>query len=103
MVLLDYVSNKGLQLPREGSSNEDLWAKLREAARRAGKLAYFPDDTGTSIIDDHTPFLRDGVPAVDLIDWSYDGHSLNDGMDKISVASTDAVGEAVTELLRTLR
>jgi hypothetical protein len=103
MILLDYVANKGLQLPREGSSNPELWADLRDAARRVGKLAYFPDDTGVDIVDDHTPFLRDGVPAVDLIDWSYDGHSLSDGMDKISVASTDAVGETVTELLRSLR
>ena len=63
----------------------------------------FPDRTDVSITDDHTPFLRAGVPAVDFIDWSYDGHSLSDGMDKISVAATDAVGETVVELLRTLR
>jgi hypothetical protein len=101
MILLDYVANRGLRLPREGSSDRGLWAKLRAAARRAGVLEVFPDRTGTTILDDHTPFLRAGVPAVDLIDWSYDGHSLNDGMDKISVAAADAVGETVVELLRT--
>ena len=71
--------------------------------RRAGVAIVFPDRTDVPITDDHTPFLRAGVPAVDFIDWSYDGHSLNDGMDKISVAATDAVGETVVELLRSLR
>lgn len=103
MVLLDYVANKGLQLPHEGSSTPELWAKVRSAAKRMGVLRVFPDRTDVTITDDHTPFLREGVPAVDFIDWSYDGHSLSDGMDKISVAATDAVGETVVELLRTLR
>jgi glutaminyl-peptide cyclotransferase len=103
MLLLDYVANKGLRLPREGTSDRGLWAKVREAAQRAGVERVFPDRTDVSITDDHTPFLRAGVPAVDFIDWSYDGHSLSDGMDRLSVAAADAVGETVVELLRTLR
>jgi glutaminyl-peptide cyclotransferase len=103
MLLLDYVANKGLQLPREATSNQGLWDALRAAARRAGKQAFFPDGTGPAITDDHTPFLKDGVPAVDLIDWSYQGHSLQDGEDKLSSASADAVGESVVELLRRYR
>jgi hypothetical protein len=103
MVLLDYVANRGLRLPREGSSDRGLWAKVRAAARRAGVLSVFPDASDVTITDDHTPFLRAGVPAVDFIDWSYDGHSLHDGMDQISVVAADAVGETVVELLRTLR
>jgi hypothetical protein len=100
MFLLDYVANKGLRLPREGSSDAALWAKVRAAAARVGHAGVFPDATGATITDDHTPFLRNGVPAVDFIDWSYDGHTLNDGEDKLSVASVDAVGETVVELLR---
>jgi glutaminyl-peptide cyclotransferase len=103
MILLDYVAGKGLQLPREGTSNEDLWNQLRAASRAVGKQKYFPDDVGTSIIDDHTPFLQSGVPAVDLIDWSYPGHSLEDGMNLLSKASMDAVGESVLELVRRLQ
>jgi hypothetical protein len=103
MILLDYVANKGLQLPREATSDRGLWDRLRAAARRVGAGSYFPGGTGPSITDDHTPFLRAGVPAIDLIDWDYDGHSLNDGLDKLSRASADAVGETVVELLRTLR
>jgi Peptidase family M28 len=103
MVLLDYVGNKGLRLPREGSSNLALWARLRDSARRVGAERYFPSYSGETILDDHTPFLRAGVPAVDLIDWRYPGHDLSDGLDKLSPASLDAAGESVVELVRRLR
>ena len=99
MVLLDYVAGRGLQLPREGTSSEPLWAQIRAAAGDAGVSQAFPDGTGPSIIDDHTPFLRASIPAVDLIDWTYPGHSLEDGMDKLSVASVDAVGETLVRFV----
>ena len=57
-----------------------------------------------TIYDDHTPFLRAGIPAVDLIDFSYryaDG--LKDTIDKLSLASLDAVGETVFALVSELR
>ena len=98
MVLLDYVGNKGLRLPREGSSSIELWNRLRSAARHVGAQRVFPDSSSEDIVDDHSPFLEAGVPAVDLIDWRYHGHSLSDGLDKLSPASLDAVGETVTEL-----
>jgi peptidase M28-like protein len=98
MVLLDYVGNKGLKLPREGNSTISLWKRLRAAANRVGAKRFFPDYVGRNVTDDHTPFLRSGVPAVDLIDWSYPGHSLSDRLDKLSRKSLDAVGETVVEL-----
>ena len=103
MVLLDYVGNKGLRLPREGSSTLSLWTRLRAAARRVGAERVFPPEVGVTITDDHTPFLRAGVPAVDLIDWTYPGHDLRDGLDRLSRRSLDAVGETVVELVLRLR
>ena len=100
MVLLDYVGHNGLSLPREASSTPALWRELRAAARATGKGWAFPGGTGPIITDDHTPFLRDRVPAVDLIDWSYPGHDATDTLDKLSRRSLDAVGETVVELLR---
>jgi peptidase M28-like protein len=103
MVLLDYVGNKGLRLPREGSSNVALWQRLRDAARVVGADRVFPADVSQDIVDDHTPFLRDGVPAVDLIDWRYPGHDLRDRLDRLSRQSLDPVGETVVELALRLR
>jgi glutaminyl-peptide cyclotransferase len=104
MVLLDYIANKGLRLPREASSTPSLWDRVRAAAARVGVARVFPPSTQTTIYDDHTPFLRAGIPAVDLIDYSYryaDG--LQDTIDKLSVASLDAVGETVYALVTELR
>ncbi len=100
VVILDYVANRGLQLPREGTSTPSLWRTLRAAAADAGVEEYFPSGTGPAILDDHSPFLRAGIPAIDLIDWSYDGHSLSDTIDKLSPDSVDAVGETVTAMIR---
>jgi hypothetical protein len=100
MILLDYVANRGLRLPREQSSSPGLWRQLRAAARQVGTERTFPRGVGPTITDDHTPFLRAGIPAVDLIDWSYPGHSLEDGLNRLSRTSVDAVGETVVALLQ---
>jgi peptidase M28-like protein len=104
MVLLDYIANKGLRLPRESTSNVGLWRQMRAAAARVGVAAVFPATTQTGILDDHTPFLGAGIPAIDLIDFSYRyADTTRDTVDKLSQRSLDAVGESVVELLRELR
>jgi hypothetical protein len=104
MVLLDYIGHRGVRLPREGSSDRAVWDRLRAAASRVGAGSVFPAGDEVSITDDHAPFLRAGVPAVDLIDWSYAYRdTVHDTYDKLSAASVDAVGETVVELLRTWR
>jgi len=105
LVLLDYIAEKdGLLFPREGSSDRALWAKLRSAARGAGVGALFPDSVAGEIIDDHTPFLGRGIPAIDVIDFDYlSADTLADTLDKVSERSLDAVGEAVHRLVLTLR
>ena len=100
LVLLDYVAEKGARFPMEGSSDPRIWRRMRASARRVGALRSFPDRIGTSIIDDHTPFLEAGIPAVDVIDFDYPHRdTLRDTVDKTSPRTLDAVGETVTDLL----
>jgi glutaminyl-peptide cyclotransferase len=102
LLLLDYIGNKGVRLPREASSTSALWDDVRAAAKQVGTLDAFPPGTSVGIFDDHSPFLRAGIPAVDFIDWSYRyKDTVQDTYDKLSVASVDAVGETVVELIRT--
>jgi hypothetical protein len=104
MILLDFVADRELSLPREGTSDTKLWAKLRTAAKRAGVGRTFPRGTGVSIQDDHTPFLNAGVPSIDLIDWDFPCyHKTCDDLSAVSERSLDASGEAVAGLLRTLK
>ena len=103
MVLLDFVGDRELELPREAGSDADLWARLRRAAARAGVACVFPDETSGAVIDDHVPFQRAGVPAIDLIDFDFPCfHRRCDDLRAVSERSLDASGEAVLGLLSTL-
>jgi glutaminyl-peptide cyclotransferase len=99
------VAEKGaMRIPREASSDPRIWARLRAAARRAGSGANFPDEVSGAVLDDHTPFLRRGVPSVDLIDFTFPcWHKTCDDLSAVSERSLDRSGEAVLELLRTWR
>jgi glutaminyl-peptide cyclotransferase len=103
MVLLDFVADKNLSIPREGTSSIGLWSKLRAAAARAGVGSYFPDTSEDEIEDDHTPFIQRGVPSINLIDWDFPcWHKTCDNLSAVSEKSLDASGEAVAALLPTL-
>ena len=98
----DFVADRDLSIPREAGSDAALWGRLRRAAAAVGAGSVFPAATAPAVLDDHTPFLRAGIPAVDLIDWSYAyKDTVKDTYDKLSANSVDAVGETITELIRT--
>ncbi|MBJ7330908.1 MAG: Zn-dependent exopeptidase M28 [Solirubrobacteraceae bacterium] len=105
MVLLDYIAEReGLRFPREASSDPRLWAQLRAAARSVGVGTLFPAAVSGQILDDHTPFLEAGVPAIDLIDFDYPQRDTpQDNLDAVSEASLDATGEAVFALIERRR
>lgn len=103
MILLDLVADMDLRIPRERFSDAKLWAKLRAAARRVGAASVFPPRTAGGILDDHVPFVEQGVPAIDLVDFDYPcWHRTCDDLPQVSARSLDAVGETVYELLRSL-
>jgi len=101
VILLDFVAEKGeMLIPREASSSIELWGRLRAAADEVGALRVFPDAPGPAVIDDHTPFIRRGVPAIDLIDFTFDcWHKPCDDMSAVSARSLDMVGETVVRML----
>ena len=97
MILLDLVGGKDLRLFREGYStpwlNEIIWD---QASRLGHERIFRPSGRGSHIEDDHLPFLRAGVPAVDLIDLSYaHWHKPSDTLDKLSAPNLEVVGEVV--------
>jgi glutaminyl-peptide cyclotransferase len=104
VVVLDFIGNHNLRLPRDQSSDPALWERLRAAARRVGVGRVFPATAQGTVLDDHTPFLRAGIPAIDLIDFDYPcWQKPCDTMKQVSRASIDAAGEAVLELVSALR
>jgi glutaminyl-peptide cyclotransferase len=99
MILLDYIANQGARFPREGNSSPKLWAQLQAAAEQVGTEAIFPDATQGPVLDDHIPFLEQAVPAIDLIDFSYQyADTVQDTPDKLGPGVFDQVGETVAQL-----
>jgi acetylornithine deacetylase/succinyl-diaminopimelate desuccinylase-like protein len=105
LVLLDFVAEKGaMRIPREAGSDPALWKRLRAAAKRVGAARAFPAGTVGEITDDHTPFTQRGIPAIDLIDFTFPcWHRTCDDLSAVSERSLDASGETVLELLRSWR
>jgi glutaminyl-peptide cyclotransferase len=103
MVLLDFVGDRRLGIHYETNSSRGLWRKLRAAADRVGALEVFPHGDQGPVSDDHIPFLEQGVPSIDLIDFNFPcWHRRCDDMSAVSERSVDAVGETIYELLKTL-
>ncbi len=97
MILLDMIGDTSLRIPREASSTDSLQDTIYSLAADLGHDAIFPDILGSSILDDHRPFLTAGIPSVDLIHtpfpWTW--HTLQDTPEHCSPASLEAVGQVV--------
>ncbi len=95
VINVDMIGDKNLGLWRETNSSGWLTDMVREVAAGLGLMKVFGPEI-KNVEDDHLPFLAIGIPAVDLIDLSYDPwHTEKDTLDKISPASLDAVGRIV--------
>ena len=65
---------------------------------------YFIAAPKYAMLDDHTPFLEAGIPAVDIIDFDYPyWHTAADTPDKVSEKSLQAVGETLWVWLESLK
>ena len=102
-IVLDFVGDRELAIPRDSFSDRRLWGKLRAAARRTGFARHFPAREQGAVLDDHVPFIRAGVPAIDLIDFDFDcWHRRCDNLTAVSPQSLNAVGETMMALLADL-
>jgi len=102
LINVDMIGDKDLDIMDEQNSSPALRKLIWSTARRLGYGKYFLD-TGSPTDDDHMPFVRMGVEAVDLIDFdkSY-WHTPQDTIDKISSHSFEVVGAVVTAVLNEL-
>ncbi|HEX8336193.1 MAG TPA: M28 family peptidase, partial [Pyrinomonadaceae bacterium] len=97
LILLDMVGYDKLELGRDDMSTPWLVDILWRRARELGYAKQFVERPESVGGDDHVPFLRAGVPAVDLIQLSTypHWHTPEDTLDKISPHSLKAVGDVV--------
>jgi hypothetical protein len=95
VVIVDMIGDADLEIQREQNSDAGLTQEIWDVAARLG-YSQFVNQMGPRMLDDHTPFLQAGIPAVDLIDFTYPyWHTLEDTADKVAPASLEAVGQTL--------
>ena len=111
MVLFDMVGDCELDIPREANSDPGLYRRFADAAEeQTGGPAPFVGRSAP-VIDDHSPFLGAGTPAVDLIDFDYGPgpppgrfwHTGQDNLRHVCARSLGAVGGPALAALPAIR
>jgi len=96
VVIVDMIGDADLAIPMERSSDPEITQQIWRTAADLGYDGYFIPQGKYTIIDDHTPFLEKGIPAVDIIDLDYEYfHTTEDTLDKVSANSLEVVGRTL--------
>jgi len=96
MVLVDMVGDADQQFYFERNSDPALQQELWDIAATLGYTTTFIPEYRWAMYDDHIPFARLGIPAVDIIDFDYPyWHTTRDTPDKVSPASLERVGRVL--------
>ena len=98
LILLDLIGDRNLNIRRESNSTAWLTDLVWASAKKLGYQRYFVDEEFAVGGDDHFPFLKAGVPAIDIIDLDYAAwHTPRDDLDAVSARSLQIVGDVVLE------
>ena len=100
VVILDMIGDTDLNIFFERNSNDELNEEIWAQAGALGYAEYFIPTPKFSMLDDHTPFLRAGIPAVDIIDFDYPyWHTSLDTLENVSQRSLQIVGDTILSWL----
>jgi glutaminyl-peptide cyclotransferase len=99
LVLLDMIGDRDLKVRRDANSTPWLVDTVWAAAAKLGHSGTFSNEL-TTVEDDHVPFLRAGIPSVDIIDlenptW----HTPQDTIEFVTARSLQIVGDVVLAAL----
>jgi Zn-dependent M28 family amino/carboxypeptidase len=103
VVIVDMVGDADLNIYKEKNSDPDITNAIWAQADALGYKQHFIPTEKYSILDDHTPFLQRGIPAIDIIDFDYPyRHTTQDTVDKVSGESLMVVGKTLQYWLMNL-
>jgi hypothetical protein len=99
-ILLDMIAGKDLRLPVEQKSKWSAPQLVKDVYRIAADLkagAFKADELTEGVLDDHVALNRKGVPAIDLIDFSYKHwHRLTDVPENCSGDNMEQVARVLS-------
>ncbi len=107
VIILDMVGYNALVLRRVEGSDYAISNTIWSQGRNLGYLQ-FASGIQPALVDDHRPFLENGIRAVDIIDFLDSSghvdypywHTPFDTTDKVSTNSLEAVGRTVEGFIR---
>lgn len=107
MILVDMIGDAHLGIRQDVNSTSWLTKLVWQEADKLGYSKYFLKGDPISVIDDHIPFVKVGVSAVDLIDFDYGPdnsywHTAQDTIQHCSPSSLTIVGRVVKATLAAL-
>lgn len=109
VIVADMVGGRGASFPVEYFSQQsapDLVNEIWSAARSAGYGQLFPMQLGGAVTDDHVEFIKEGIPAVDIIEYhtqqgfNPNWHTSSDNLANIDKNTLGAVGTTIMTYLR---
>ena len=90
------IGDKNLNIFYEKNSDRQLREEIWQVASQLGFEENFIQQEKFSMLDDHIPFIKKGVKAVDIIDFDYPyWHTSQDTIDNISADSLYKVGSTI--------
>lgn len=96
-VILDMIGDADLNIYYERNSDLLMKTEIWKIAEKLGYNTAFIQEEKYSMLDDHTPFLEAGIPAVDVIDFDYQyWHTTQDTMDKVSIESMKIIVDVIS-------
>ena len=96
VVIVDMIGDADLNIYKERNSNVELTDQIWNTAKSLGYEDKFIPEYKHSMLDDHTPFVQAGLPAIDIIDFDYPyWHTMRDTADKVSAESLEIVGNTL--------
>ena len=101
LILLDMIGDKNLTIRKDTYStpwlNDIGWASARKLSPTHRKAFL---DEEFAVEDDHIPFVKAGVPSIDIIDLDYpEWHTAQDDLDHVAAGSLQIVGDVVLDAL----
>lgn len=98
MILVDMIAERDPVYMRESLSTPWLTDIIWSHARKLGRREFAAQEL--EVQDDHVPFLKAGIPAVDIIDIDYPHwHTEGDTLDKVAPEGLQAVGDVLLAAL----
>ncbi|MGC9520483.1 MAG: M28 family peptidase [Anaerolineae bacterium] len=103
MVLFDMIGDRDLQVYYEGNSDPELSREIWQVAAELGYDDRIIPQLKHRMLDDHIPFVNQGIPAIDMIDFDYPyWHTTQDTPDKVAPESLAVIGDTLETWLESL-